>query len=271
MCVIVAMPKGLTVEDDILRQCWDDNDDGAGYMFATEGRLVVRKPFFKFPDLLAAYKRDSAKYGEESAFVVHFRWATHGASNELNTHPHILCGGRVGMVHNGIFADTPPQNSGISDTVYFCRTVLAKRQPSQLLGRRFREYLEDMIGYNKVVMMDYEGKISIVNAVLGDWVDGVWFSNLNFLAPRKWVSTGWVPVKHSLPPAPCTPTEPTRPEEVLSDEEIARGELEEETKDAWINYLAQKEQERQEIEQWAGGEEPRSSVKINGIAYPIGG
>lgn len=263
------MPKGLTVEDDILKQCWDDNDDGAGYMFAANGKLCIRKPFFKFDELLDSYKRDSAKYGDESAFVIHFRWATHGGRTELNTHPHSLCGGRVGMVHNGIFADTPPSTSAISDTVYFCRTVLAKRQPSQLLGRRFREYLEDMIGFNKIVMMDFEGKISIVNAVMGDWIDGVWFSNLNFCQPiRTWVpvSSGWQPIKHTLPLPPCTP-EATRPEEI-SDEEAAKGELEEESLEAWREYETQREQ----IEAWGEATtRTRTSTVINEIVYPIGG
>jgi glucosamine--fructose-6-phosphate aminotransferase (isomerizing) len=34
--------------------------------------------------------------------IAHTRWATHGAPNQRNAHPHTDCGGRIALVHNGI-------------------------------------------------------------------------------------------------------------------------------------------------------------------------
>jgi predicted glutamine amidotransferase len=166
------------LERENMRDHWEENPDGAGYMFVHAGEVVIRKPFFKFKKLWKHYSRDFAQYGSKSPFVVHFRWATHGQLDAVNTHPHVLAGSTVGLVHNGVLPFTPEKSWGISDTVYFCRTVLASRSMKQLTDPKFGKTLEDIIGTaNKLVLLDRNGRVSIVNESAGEWdADGCWYS-----------------------------------------------------------------------------------------------
>lgn len=181
MCLIVLQPKGdAMLPTEEIRGAWSANPDGAGYMFVRDGELVFRKPFFKYRSLKRHYRRDFAKYGDKSPFVLHFRYATHGPKNSLNTHPHPLADGRVGLAHNGVFPWIP-EDKTISDTVHFCR-MLEPVSAQSVMNPEFCNYLEDEIQWNKVVLLDNTGDYRILNENFGHWIGDRWFSCR--MAPR---------------------------------------------------------------------------------------
>ncbi len=74
--------------------------DSAGIAIRTDdARIEIRKSEGKLQRLLDALN-GSAPRGVLG--IGHTRWATHGAPNDTNAHPHGDCRGRIAVVHNGI-------------------------------------------------------------------------------------------------------------------------------------------------------------------------
>ena len=71
--------------------------DSAGIaILGPEGQTIVKEKG-KIRNLEAAIDMDVVK---GTCGIGHTRWATHGAPNKINSHPHLA--GKVALVHNGI-------------------------------------------------------------------------------------------------------------------------------------------------------------------------
>ncbi|NNG18159.1 glutamine--fructose-6-phosphate transaminase (isomerizing) [Naumannella sp. ID2617S] len=103
MCGIVGYvgvkpATGVVVEG--LRRLEYRGYDSAGIALVADGEIVSMKKAGKLANLeglLAAEPLPEATTG-----IGHTRWATHGAPNDLNAHPHLSASGRVALIHNGI-------------------------------------------------------------------------------------------------------------------------------------------------------------------------
>ena len=90
MCIAIYSLKGNEIpNDDILRTCFRNNSDGAGFCFNTDNNQVqIVKGFMDFESFITALHKYDEKYCfKNRGVLLHFRICTHGGTNPSNCHP----------------------------------------------------------------------------------------------------------------------------------------------------------------------------------------
>jgi len=185
MCIAIMKSANKKISKATLRRCYDANPDGAGFMYAEDKQLVVKKGYFTFKEFYKEYK----PHGDKQV-LIHFRIKTHGPIDKDNCHP-FLVNNSLGFIHNGIINGYG--DSKESDTIQFNNSILkkivSKHGNNSLFDDPMVELIENVIGYSKLVFLDRHGNYTIMNEKKGNWNDGVWYSNMSWKKPE--------PVKHN--------------------------------------------------------------------------
>jgi len=182
MCIIIVKQKDQELSEDKIQNSFENNSDGAGYMWNANGKVNIRKPFFEYKDFIESYKATLAR-NPEATFVLHFRITTHGAEDKMNTHPHRVTK-RLAFAHNGIISGVG-NDDDLSDTVLFSQKYLSRFKERDLFMRKeVIGLMEKFLSGSKIVLLNAEGKIKIYNESAGTWKDGLWFSNSSYSYSR---------------------------------------------------------------------------------------
>jgi glucosamine--fructose-6-phosphate aminotransferase (isomerizing) len=103
MCGIVGYVGGksaLEVVIEGLRRLEYRGYDSAGVAVVADETMYVAKKAGKLGCLEKMLSEEQLP--ASSLGIGHTRWATHGAPNDMNAHPHTSSDGRIALVHNGI-------------------------------------------------------------------------------------------------------------------------------------------------------------------------
>lgn len=195
MCIIVAKPKNTKmVEESVLKNCWENNSDGAGFMYAVNNRVYIQKGFMTYKSFKRALKRLGDVYSlDEIPLVMHFRISTQGGVNPQNTHPFPISANISeltntksssslgGMAHNGVIPSFS-YRKGIqtySDTLLFVKEAVTQlvHKPSDLNLKPVQEAL-DKIAQSKLSFLTPDGNIQLIGSF--NYNDGVAFSNYSY-------------------------------------------------------------------------------------------
>ena len=74
--------------------------DSAGIAIVSEQKIQTRKKAGKLANLEAELV--DSPISPSHTGIGHTRWATHGAPNDVNAHPHVSEDGKIAVIHNGI-------------------------------------------------------------------------------------------------------------------------------------------------------------------------
>lgn len=189
MCVIVYKPKKTMLPSEkILKNCFNNNHDGAGYTFTIKNKVVIRKGYQDFKtfynDLLKDYNKHNLQYHN---LILHFRIGTSGGLTKEKTQPFKITNNvkelnklyiknkKTSIVHNGVF-NKFTYNDNLSDTQNYIKDFLQPLLQSDIKNKV--ELIKDTLSYSKLAMLDHNDNVSLYGEYYKD--NGIYYSNNSY-------------------------------------------------------------------------------------------
>lgn len=192
MCVIMSKPANVAFpEEQILKNCWDNNPDMGGFMYALNGKVCIRKGFETWEDFKHALDKSREKTGDNVAYVCHFRISTQGyettccqpfpLSGNMHNLKRLRSEANIGVAHNGILDITSDGSKEYSDTMKFVTDYLVNiiRSYDWYKDKRTKVLIENLIVGSRFAILDKKGHCELMGK---GWIEdkGCYFSNSTY-------------------------------------------------------------------------------------------
>lgn len=193
MCIAIYSLKGTDIpREDILKTCFLNNPDGAGFAFNKGGKVHIVKGFMDYKGFMAAFKKYDAEFGfKQRGVLIHFRIATHGGVNVGCCHPFPISSNEkqlkksktisdYAVIHNGIIFLTADKKSPLSDTMLFIRDYLTKIGSNRnwFYNKKNTELIYELID-SKMAILNGKGDITATEG-FHKGEDGNYYSNTSY-------------------------------------------------------------------------------------------
>jgi len=161
MCGIVGylgVQEAVPILLEGLRRLEYRGYDSAGISVLNgEGTLTTLKQPGKISALEASIDGNAPR---GTCGIAHTRWATHGAPNQVNAHPHVSGQGDIALVHNGIIENAPILRKQLEGLGYTFRSETDTEVVVHLIDEAFKENekLEDAVA---AALLQVEGTYGI--------------------------------------------------------------------------------------------------------------
>ncbi|MFC6884300.1 MULTISPECIES: glutamine--fructose-6-phosphate transaminase (isomerizing) [Actinomadura] len=139
--------------------------DSAGVAVLADGRLATAKRAGKLVNLRNALEEEPPPAG--TLGMGHTRWATHGAPNDRNAHPHTDCTGAVAVIHNGIIENFAALRSELEEGGHKLSSDTDTEAVAHLLENELRSS-GDLAEAMRRVCRRLEGAFTLVAVHTGD-------------------------------------------------------------------------------------------------------
>lgn len=192
MCIIMSKPLNMAFpEEAILKNCWDNNPDMGGFMYALNDKVYIKKGFKTWKAFKDALNRSRELTGDNIPYVCHFRISTQGydtsccqpfpMSGNMNKLKKRKAESNIGVAHNGILDITSDGAKDYSDTMKFITDFMVNivRSYDWWKDERTVRLMENLIQGSRFAVLDKNGHCEL----LGEgWEEsnGCFFSNKTY-------------------------------------------------------------------------------------------